>query len=106
MQPASYKLGNARKDEALRAALRRIKQWTRDRFDLTGDDLTVVTEEQGKLPGVPDRMTMIVFQCASDGMKRHYLIFKPAVDVREEDLPPAWMKDGLVMPEGYQCSCC
>jgi nitrate reductase delta subunit len=105
MEPVSYKLGNARRDDAQRAALRLIKQWTRARFSLTDDDLVLVTEEEVALPGVPPRQTLIVFQCA-DGLKRHYRIFKPAAQVLEDDLPPAWMKDGLITPEGYQCSCC
>ncbi len=105
MQTLSYKLGPARKDDAQRAALRQIKQWTRTRFSLSEDELTIVTEEQVRLPGVPERQTLIVFQCA-DGEKRHYRIFKPAVDVREDDLPPSWMKNALITPEGFQCSCC
>jgi hypothetical protein len=105
MQMTSYKLGNARRDDAQRAALRQVKLWTRERFSLTEADLTIVTEENVKLPGVPERQTLVVFQCA-DGMKRHYRIFKPPVDVREEDLPPSWMKDALITVEGFQCSCC
>lgn len=105
MQTMSYKLGNARKDDAQRVALRRIKQWTRARFSLGEDDLTIVTEETVRLPGVPETQTLVVFQCG-DGLKRHYRIFKPAAEVLEEDLPPAWMKDGLITPEGFQCSCC
>lgn len=105
MQLVSYKLGVARKDDAQRAALRRIKQWTRARFALGEDELTIVTEEEGRLPGVPERQTLIVFQGA-DRLKRHYRIFKPAVDVCEDDLPPSWMKDALITPEGFQCSCC
>lgn len=105
MQTVSYKLGAARADDAQRAALRRIKLWTRGRFSLGDDDLTIVTQEEGRLPGVPEKQTLIVFQCA-DGLKRHYRIFKPAVDVLEEDLPPSWMKDALITPEGFQCSCC
>lgn len=105
MPMASYKLGTARKDDAQRAALRRIKQWTRARFSLTDDELAMVTQEETRLPGAPPVHTLIVFQCA-DGLKRHYRIFKPAEDVLEDDLPPAWMKDALITPEGYQCSCC
>lgn len=105
MQTVSYKLGAARKDDAQRAALRRIKQWTRARFALSENELTIVTEEAATLPGVPERQTLIVFQCA-DGLKRHYRIFKPAAEVREDDLPPFWMKDALITPEGFQCSCC
>jgi hypothetical protein len=105
MQTVSYKLGAARKDDSQRTALRQIKQWTRTRFALGDDDLAIVTQEEVRLPGVPEKQTLIVFQCA-DGLKRHYRIFKPATEVREDDLPPAWMKDALITPEGFQCSCC
>lgn len=101
----SYKLGSARKNDAQRAALRQIKQWTRERFSLSEDDLAIVTEEEVRLPGVPEKQTLIVFQCA-DGFKRHYRIFKPAVEVVADDLPPSWMKDALITPPGFQCSCC
>jgi hypothetical protein len=33
-------------------------------------------------------------------------VFKALADVREEDLPPAWMKDALAVPQGYDCDCC
>lgn len=105
MQPLSYKLGQARKDDGQRAALRQIKHWARARFSLGEDDLVIVTQEEVRLPGVPPLQTLIVFQCA-DGLKRHWRIFKPAVDVSEDDLPPGWMKDALITPEGFQCSCC
>ncbi len=105
MQPVSYKLGQSRKDDAQRAALRQIKHWTRARFSLCEDDLTIVTEEEVRLPGVPPRQTLVVFQC-TDGQKRHWRIFKPAVDVVDDDLPPGWMKDALITPEGFQCPCC
>jgi len=105
MQTVSYKLGAARKDDAQRAGLRKIKQWTRERFSLGEDELAIVTEEDVRIPGVPEKQTLIVFQCA-DGLKRHYRIFKPAAEVCEGDLPPGWMKDALITPEGFECSCC
>ena len=105
MQTGSFKLGVARKDDAQRAALRRIKEWTRARFSLTETELAMVTQEETRIPGAPPAHTLIVFQCA-DGLKRHYRIFKAAADVTEDDLPPGWMKDALITPEGYQCSCC
>jgi hypothetical protein len=105
MQVQSYKLGVARKDDAQRQALRRIKQWTRERFSLGDDELAMVTQEDARIPGAPPVNTLIVFHCA-DGLKRHYRIFKPAAEVVEDDLPPSWMKNALVTPDGYQCSCC
>jgi nitrate reductase delta subunit len=105
MQAGTYKLGVARTDDAQRRALRRIKQWTRERFSLGDNELAMVTQEDTRIPGAPPVHTLIVFQCA-DGLKRHYRVFKPAVEVVEDDLPPAWMKNALVTPDGYQCSCC
>jgi len=105
MQAGSFKLGVARTDDAQRRALRRVKQWTRERFSLGDNELAMVTQEETRIPGAPPVNTLIVFQCA-DGLKRHYRIFKPAADVSEDDLPPSWMKQALITPEGFQCSCC
>jgi hypothetical protein len=33
-------------------------------------------------------------------------MFKPVADVIEEDLPFAWLKDSLAMPERFACECC
>jgi nitrate reductase delta subunit len=43
----------------------------------------------------------------TEGDKRHHFkVFKPAAEVLPDDLPYSWMKDGLVVPEGFSCDCC
>jgi nitrate reductase delta subunit len=102
-------------DDALLDALRkgseffearaRVKRWTRERFGLGRDDAIAVSEVEGTLPGCPPRETVIEFR-AGDGMRHHFKVFKPLAAVAEDDLPPAWMKDALAMPDGIECDCC
>jgi nitrate reductase delta subunit len=83
----------------------RVKRWTRERFGLGRDDAIAVSEVEGTLPGCPPRETVIEFR-AGDGMRHHFKVFKPLAAVAEDDLPPAWMKDALAMPDGIECDCC
>jgi len=39
-------------------------------------------------------------------MRHHFSVFKPVVEVAEEDIPPAWMKESLALSDGISCSCC
>ncbi len=105
MTTSAYALGNARKSRAYREALARIRDWVRVRFRLADDDVVMANEVECSLPGCPPLETVIVFWTA-DGKRRHTKIFKPALDVVEDDLPPSWMKDALIVVEGYDCSCC
>jgi len=94
-------LRNARVDAA---ALARLREWTRARFGLADDVTIMVNELACGLPGCPPRETVVVFWTAPD--RRHHIkIFKPAAEVVPEDLPPAWLKDALVVAEG-DCDCC
>ena len=100
-----YALGPSKRDDAQRAALRRVKAWVRARFSLGDEDVATAAQAESTLPGAPPLETVITFWCA-DGKRRHYKIFKPIVDVTEDDLPPAWMKNALIVEEGEECSCC
>jgi|GEM_PF-888488 len=103
----------AREDAVLRALRRepeffaaraRLKEWVRERFALPADAAVEVRESESTLAGFPPRETVAEFQ---DGAQRHHFkVFKPLVEVREPDLPPAWMKDALAIPQGYDCDCC
>ncbi len=88
-----------------RAALKRVKDWTRERFRLDADMVISVAEAACSLPGCPPLETLIVFWTVAD-RRHHYKIFKPVQEVVEDDLPPWWMKDALIVPEGYGCDCC
>jgi hypothetical protein len=94
-----------RKSPAQLQALDRIRDWTKERFRLSGDDTLLVTEVACSQPGCPPLETVVAFW--TEGNKRHHFkVFKPAAEVLPEDLPYSWMKDGLLVPEGFSCDCC
>jgi nitrate reductase delta subunit len=97
-EPSPYALGPSRRGAGNRAAMRR-------RFRLGEDDVVSAVEIECALPGCPPLETVIAFWMA-DEKRRHYKIFKPIVDVVEDDLPPSWMRDALIVEEGFECSCC
>lgn len=98
-------LGSFRKSAAQLQALDRIRDWTRERFSLDGDATLLVTEVACSQPGCPPLETVVAFW--TEGNRRHqFKVFKPAAEVLPQDLPYAWMKDGLVVPEGFSCDCC
>ena len=97
-------LGSLRKSPGQLQALERIRDWTRERFSLKGEDTLLVTEVACALPGCPPLETVVAFW--TEGNRRHHFkVFKPAAEVVPDDLPYAWMKDGLVVPEGFVCDC-
>ena len=98
-------LGTFGKSRSQLQALDRIRDWTRERFSLDPDSVMLVTEVACAVPGCPPLETVVAFW--TEGNRRHHFkIFKPAADVTPGDLPYAWMKDGLVVPDGYSCDCC
>ena len=98
-------LGSFRKSAAQLQALDRIRDWTRERFSLDGGATLLVTEVACSQPGCPPLETVVAFW--TEGNKRHHFkVFKPAAEVSPDDLPYSWMKDGLVVPEGFSCDCC
>jgi len=86
------------------AALDRVRDWTRARFALPDDQTVMVSELACAVPGCPPVETHIVFW--SDLGRHHYKIFKPLTAVSEHDLPPAFMKNALIAPDGADCDCC
>jgi hypothetical protein len=97
-------LGSGKKSAAHIHALERVKAWTRVRFSLSEDAVILVSEIACSLPGCPPLETVIAFW-TGDG-RHHFKLFKPVEEVIDEDLPPYWMKDALVVPEGAGCDCC
>ena len=102
---ASYRLGARNKNAEDRAAIARVKEWVRDRFRLNEDDVVMVNELECSLPGCPPLETVIAFW-TEDGQRRHYKVFKPVAEVVEDDLPPSWMKNALIVLDGMGCDCC
>jgi len=86
-------------------AATRVKRWTRERFSLSSDITLLVSEVESAAPGFPPLATVVVFW-TPERKHYHWRVFKPLQEVREDDLPPAWYRDALEVPEGAQCSCC
>ena len=74
------------------------------RFRLDDDVTVMVNEIECRVPGCPPLETVIVFWTAPD-RRHHWKVFKPVADVAEDDLPPWWMKDRLIVQDGA-CDCC
>jgi nitrate reductase delta subunit len=87
-----------------RAAIDRVRDWTRARFRLDDDVTIMVNEIECGVPGCPPLETVIVFWSAPD-RRHHWKVFKPVAAVVEDDLPPWWMKDRLIVQDGA-CDCC
>jgi len=85
------------------AELERVEALVRARFGVGEDDLVLVSEEAGRLPGLPATMTTILFWSGRE--RRHRLrLYKPAASVRADDLPAGWLK-GALLDEG-EGDCC
>jgi nitrate reductase delta subunit len=86
-------------------ALDRVKDWTRTRFALENDDTILVSEVACNYPGCVPLETVVGFW-TNGNVHHHFKIFKPVADVVEDDMPPAWLKEALMVTEDMQCSCC
>jgi len=98
-------LGSFSKAPAPAQALERIRAWTRERFALSAREAVLATEVACTVPGCPPIETVVAFWTL-DGQRHHFKIFKPAAQVTPDDLPFAWMKRSLAVPEGQGCDCC
>jgi nitrate reductase delta subunit len=97
-------LGFSKKGPGDAAALDRVRDWTRARFALTDDDTVMVSEVACSVPGCPPIETHLVFWTGAG--RHHTKIFKPLADVVEDDLPPAFMKNALVVLDDAELDCC
>ena len=94
-------LGAPKKTAAEIQALDRIAEWTRVRFSLPQDGVVMVSEMACPQPGCPPLETVVVFWENDD--RYQFKFFKIALEVSEEDLPPYWMKPGLLGGEWGDC---
>ena len=85
-------------------ALARVKEWVRKRFSLADDAAILVSEVACNLPGCPPLETAIAFW--EGDARHHFKLFKRVAEVGYDDLPYAWMKESLIVPEGFECECC
>ena len=98
-------LGTFKKSPEQIVALKRIEVLTRTRFKLAPAETVLVAELACTLPGCPPLETVVAFWTA-DATRHHFKIFKRAVEVIDNDLPYAWMKPALAVPEGFDSDCC
>jgi hypothetical protein len=102
--PASVKMQPLKKGRAYDEALVRVREWTRERFTLPAEAAILVSEIACGLPGCPPLETVVVFWI---GETRHHLkFFKPLREVDLDDFPPAWLRQALAVPDGFECDCC
>jgi hypothetical protein len=85
------------------AALDRVRDWVRERFQL-GDEAILVAEVACAVPGCPPIETVIAFW--SEERRHHFKVFKPVAEVIADDLPPRWYMGALAVPDEFQCDCC
>src|SRR5205085_5478234 len=97
-------LGTFQKSATHMQALERVRTWTRERFRLADDAPVFVSEVSCSLPGCPPLETVVGFW-TDETRRHHFKIFKPVEDIVNEDIPPAWLRDALIVTEGAECSC-
>lgn len=85
-------------------AMEQLKAWTRERFALPENAIIVVIETACTEPGFPPLETIVVFR-TPPANSHNFKVFKPLAEIVPDDLPPAWMKDAIILhPQG--CLCC
>ena len=105
MIAAAAQISPLKRSAAHREALVRVREWTRERFRLAADAAILVAEIACGLPGCPPLETVVTFW-TEDERRHQFKVFKPVREVAEDDLPFAWLKDSLAVPEGFGCDCC
>ena len=98
-------LGFPKKGADHLAALDRLADQTRIRFKLGQEAVVLVAELACTVPGCPPLDTVVGFW-TPDGVRHRFRIFKPVVQVTEEDLPYDWLLRSLAAPEGFDDDCC
>ena len=101
---AGEALGLTRAHAADADAIYRVREWVRQRFNLPEDSAILVSEIACSLPGCPPLETVVAFW--ENGARHHFKLFTPVAEVTADNLPYAWMKESLIVPEGFGCECC
>jgi len=97
-------LGMAKKTPGRLQAVERTEAWTRERFKLPKEAAISVAEVACSLPGCAPLETVVMFWIAEQ--RYQFKLFKPVAEVVADDLPYAWLKDALAVPEGAGWDCC
>ena len=82
----------------------RVTAWTREHFKLPQEAAISVSEVACSLPGCAPLETVVMFWIAE--LRYQFKLFKPVGKVVIDDLPYAWLKDALAVPEGFEYDCC
>lgn len=96
--------GTFKRNPAQIAAFETIEGWVRARFGLAEPDAVLVTEIMCRLPGCPPLETVIAFWNGA-GTRHHIKVFKKAVEVIEDDLPPRWYLPALAVDDNATMDC-
>lgn len=86
-------------------AAERLRGWTRARFALASEATVMVVEVACGLPGCPPLETVVAFW-SDDNARHQFKLFKPILEVVEDDLPPRWLKPALVVDAWSGLECC
>ncbi|MCC6780243.1 MAG: hypothetical protein IT537_27010 [Hyphomicrobiales bacterium] len=86
-------------------AAERLRGWTRARFALASEATVMVVEVACHLPGCPPLETVVAFW-SDDNARHQFKLFKPILEVVEDDLPPRWLKAALVVDAWGGLECC
>src|ERR1700722_1158705 len=86
-------------------ALDRVALKTLKPLKLGQEAVVLIPELPCSLPGCPPLDTVAVFW-TPDGVRHRFKIFKPVVQITDEDLPYEWLMRSLIAPEGFDEDCC
>lgn len=104
--PEAFRIAPALKSDPERtAALERVRGWTRARFGLADGAAILVAQVACSLPGCPPLETVVAFW-TGPATRHQFKLFKPLAEVVEDDLPPSWMRNALVVDEDSGFECC
>ncbi len=77
------------------ADLDRVEALVRARFELGSDCLVMVSQLPGREAGFPPLETRVLFW-TEDGIRHRLRLFSSAAEVVAADLPPRWLRTGLI----------
>jgi nitrate reductase delta subunit len=93
----------ARKGREHRQAVQRLRQWTRERFNLDDTSVVMAVQIACEVPGCPPIETVVAFW-AKDGTRYRFKVFKPIAEVVYDDLPYGWLLQALIDDDtGLEC---
>jgi hypothetical protein len=101
----TLRIGSFGTAPANQKALARVREWSRERYELPHDAAILVSEVACPRPGCPPLETVVAFW-TENNRRHHFKIFKPVGEVVLDDFPPAWLKDALCATEGTDLGCC